>query len=114
MIDRDAVAEFERKAEAAYAAMYDVRPASVKDCYGERRRRFHGWEIAVGEARRDRVRVQVLHSRLDCGPTSARRIYSHKPTADRSNAGGEYLVDAPAVEIDDLETPAESFDVFTG
>ena len=57
---------------------------------------------------------KYCHSRLDCGPTSAKRIYSHEPAADQRDAGDEYLVDAPAVEIDDLETPAESFDVFTG
>ncbi len=37
MNDRETVAEFERLAEAAYAAMYDARPHQVKDCYDDAR-----------------------------------------------------------------------------
>jgi hypothetical protein len=35
MNEREAVADFERLAEAAYAAMYDVLPHNVKDCYDD-------------------------------------------------------------------------------
>jgi hypothetical protein len=33
--ERETIAEFERLAEAAYAAMFDVRPYNVKDCYDD-------------------------------------------------------------------------------
>lgn len=42
-------AEFERLAEAAYAAMYDARPYGVKDCYEDARSHF--WQ-AIEEAQR--------------------------------------------------------------
>ena len=37
MHDRAKLAEFELKAEEAYAAMYIARPYGVKDCYDEAR-----------------------------------------------------------------------------
>jgi len=36
----DTVADCERSAEAAYAAMYDARPLGVKDCYDDARLYF--------------------------------------------------------------------------
>lgn len=41
MTDRDALVEFERRAEIPYAAMYDVRPYSVKECYEDACLYFH-------------------------------------------------------------------------
>ena len=35
MTGRKTIDEFERAAEAAYAAMYDAKPYSVKDCYDD-------------------------------------------------------------------------------
>ena len=35
MIGRKTIDEFERAAEAAYAAMYEAKPYSVKDCYDD-------------------------------------------------------------------------------
>ena len=34
------VSEYEQKAEAAYSAMYDVRPLNVKDCFDDARLYF--------------------------------------------------------------------------
>ena len=34
------VSEYEQKAEAAYSAMYDVRPHNVKDCFDDARLYF--------------------------------------------------------------------------
>ena len=49
MIDRDTRVEFERMAEAAYAAMYDARSYGVKDCYEDARLYFHrAIEVAQG------------------------------------------------------------------
>jgi hypothetical protein len=42
------LAEFERKGEDAYAAMYDARPYAVKDCYEEARSQFR---LAIEAAR---------------------------------------------------------------
>ena len=64
MIDSDALAELEGKAEAAYAAMYDARPYSVKDCYEDSCLYFHrAIEVAqraglADEAARLRQRVE--------------------------------------------------------
>ena len=49
MHDRAKLAEFELKAEEAYAAMYIARPYGVKDCYEEARSQYHQ---AVEEAQR--------------------------------------------------------------
>lgn len=35
MSERKTIDEFERAAEAAYAAMYEAKPYSVKDCYDD-------------------------------------------------------------------------------
>lgn len=40
MTEPDTVADCERSAEAAYAAMYDARPHGVKDCYDDARLYF--------------------------------------------------------------------------
>jgi len=37
---RAKMARCERRAEAAYAAMYDARPPAAKDCYDDARRYF--------------------------------------------------------------------------
>lgn len=56
MSEQEFGAEFERLAEAAYAAMYDVRPYAVKDCYDDARSNFRrAIEAAQGGGLSDEV-----------------------------------------------------------
>lgn len=61
MDDKESVAEFERLAEVAYGAMYDVRPHHVKDCYDDARFYF---SRAIDAARRAGLSDEVVRFSL--------------------------------------------------
>jgi hypothetical protein len=73
MNEREAVAEFERLAEAAYAAMYDVRPRNVKDCYDDAQLYFGQ---AIEAALRDGLADEV--ARLTLRFEHVRNVYNRQ------------------------------------
>ncbi|HEX4199785.1 MAG TPA: hypothetical protein VHZ26_20295 [Caulobacteraceae bacterium] len=61
---RRRIAKSEQSAEAAYAAMYDARPYSVKDCYDDARAGFRR-AIAVAKQTGQAGEAERLTRRLD-------------------------------------------------